>query len=105
MIERLLPEKGRGFDHMASSSGPELEDAAEESESDEDEGGDKRVPPQPRIGGPMRLRDRWALGPILTGFIVHWKPVPYAAFCKSFRLSCSDREVSYCMMFRSSVIS
>ena len=58
MIERLLPEKGRGFDHMASSSGSELEEGAEELEPDEDEGVDKRVPPQPRIGGPMRLRDR-----------------------------------------------
>lgn len=64
MIRRLLPEKGRGFDHMASSSGSELEEAAEDSEPEEDESRDKSVPPQPRIGGSMRLRDRSASTPI-----------------------------------------
>ncbi|KAK9847215.1 hypothetical protein WJX84_009767 [Apatococcus fuscideae] len=59
MIKRLLPEQGRGFDHMASSSGSEIEEAAEDSEPEEEEGGNNKVPPQPRIGGSMRLRDRF----------------------------------------------
>ena len=71
LINRLLPEAGRGFDHMASSSGSDVDEALEAEPESPDS-----MPQQPRIGGPMRLRDR-------CGFLDAPPPPPAACLCTS----------------------
>ncbi len=58
LIKRLLPEAGKGFNHMASSSDDEGDDSDEAETEGDAAAAAAVVPSQPRIAGPMRLRDR-----------------------------------------------